>query len=867
MRGWVLALFSRDSMERTFSDEIEFHLDMETELNVGRGMSPANARRAALMAFGGVERTREAHRDARGTRLLEDAIADVRYAARWLMRSPSFTVSAVLTLALGIGANAAIFSVVDAVVLRPLPYTRPGELVSVGWGSGGEFVALRERLRAFSQLGAWVTQTHPFDDGRESLRIEGAAITTNMLTLLGVSPLLGRGFTEEESILGNNGVLLLSHSLWQRQFGGSPDVIGRRVLVEGIPHTVVGVMPSDFRFPGRTVEYWQPYALNPANVGLFWAVGGKSFLGRTAPGVTMEQALREVRDVWPTLRTLNPLWDPGPEYRRDAAPRPLQEEIVGTTGRLLWILFGCVLLVLVIGCVNVANLLLARATAREREMAVRAALGGGRGRLMRQLVTESLLISIIGSVIGIALAFLAVEWLVAAMPAGVPRTDEISVNGAVLAFTAMVATVSGVFFGIVPALRATDPGSVGGIGRRSTHGAAHHRASAVLVSGEMALAVLLVIGASLLARSFMTLRRVEPGFQTTHVIAARLTPPSGSYSEPARTAAFYSTVMERVSELAGVTSVAAVDKLPLAQSIWGIAPRIEGQYEDATRTLPDIGHYQQVTPAYFSTLGIALRRGRAFNETDRADAPPVAIVSESFAKRFWPTRDAIGQRIGYPWESPWLTIVGVVPDTKQDSLRDTLSTSMYVPWQQRTRMSGSEMWVLARTSSNPASLASAVRSIVREVDRSVPVSDVRTMEAVVSDSVQKNRFIVLLVGAFALAALLLGAIGIYGVMAYLVSQRTQEMGIRLALGAPVSGVIALVVGHAAKLAAVGAVIGVLAALLATRLLGSLLYGVSATDPLTFALVPVMFIAVALAASAAPALRATRVDPVTALRSD
>ena len=366
VRGWIRALFNRASVERKFSDEIEFHLEMETELNVSSGMSPADARRAAVMAFGGVERTREAHRDARGTRLLEDAIADVRYAARWLMRSPGFTVSAVLTLALGIGANAAIFSVVDAVVLRPLPYTRPGELVSVGFGSGGEFVALRERLRAFSHFGAWVTQTHPFDDGKEALRIEGAAITTNMLSLLGVSPILGRGFTDEESILGNNGVLLLSHGLWQRQFGGMPDAIGSRVLVEGIPHTIVGVMPPDFRFPGRTVEYWQPYALNPENVGLFWAVGGKSFVGRTAPGVSMERALREVRDVWPTLRTLNPLWDPGPEYRRDVAPRPLQEDIVGTTARLLWILFGCVLVVLLIGCVNVANLLLARATARER---------------------------------------------------------------------------------------------------------------------------------------------------------------------------------------------------------------------------------------------------------------------------------------------------------------------------------------------------------------------------------------------------------------------------------------------------------------------------------------------------------------------
>jgi predicted permease len=455
------------------------------------------------------------------------------------------------------------------------------------------------------------------------------------------------------------------------------------------------------------------------------------------------------------------------------------------------------------------------------------------------------------------------------MPAGIPRAHEISVNGTVLAFTALVAVLTGVLFGSIPALRATRPAAHGPTpgGMRATHGAAHHRVSAVLVTGEIALAVLLVIAGTLLARSLNALLHVEPGFQTAHVLAARLSPPEGTFREGEHTAAFYTAVMERVSGLAGVRSVAAVDRLPLAQVIWGIAPRVEGQFEDAKHPLPDVGHLQAVTADYFSTLGIPLRSGRAFSEADRADAPPVAIVSESFAKKFWPKGDAVGRRIGYPWESPWITIVGIVADTRQDSLRDTSRTSMYVPWRQRSRMSGSEMWVLARTTGEPSALASSLRAIVRETDRTVAVSDVRTLDAVLVASVQKSRFTLLAVGAFALAALLLGAIGIYGVMSYLVGQRAREMGIRIALGAPLRGVVALVVGRATRLAAAGAAIGVIAALLTTRLLSSFLVGVSATDPLTFVLVPLLFIAVALAASAAPARRATRADPVSALRSD
>jgi len=869
--------FIRRDVAADVDEELEFHIAMREQRNLALGMSPGSARADAVERFGDVDgvRKRLVNHDARRQtsrdrrEYIADCLQDVRFGWRSLRRAPAFATAAILTLALGIGANAAIFSAVEAIVLRPLPYSRPDELVSVGTGSSGEFVALRERVRSFESMAAFVTQTHPFDDGDEAVRLEGAAITTNLLATLGVKPLLGRAFTEEEGVLGNNTTLLLSYGLWQRRFGGSHDVIGRRILLEGVPHTIVGVMPPSFQFPDKEAQYWQPYAFNPANVGFTWAVGDKRIIARIAGGVTLAQADRELRAVWPTLRKLNPLWEPGPDYRLDASVRPLQDSVVGSARTLLWILFGCVLLVLLIGCVNVANLLLARATARERELAVRAALGGGRGRLIRQLVTESLLLSGIGSVLGVALAYVALRWFVTLMPAGVPRTHEITLNGTVLGFTAAVAIVAGILFGIIPALRATTVArsAVGTAGRRATAGVAHHRIAGMLVAAEVALAVLLSVASVLLVRSFSALRNVEPGFEATTVIAARVSPPGERYRDPARITSFYSGLLDKVRATPGVRSAAAVDKLPMAQSIWGAAVRVEGQFEDGKHPLPDIGHFQAVTPGYFETMGIRLLRGRAFSDADRGDQPPVAVISQSVARHFWPNDDAVGKRIGYAWDSPWMTVIGVVADTKQDSLRDTLSTSMYVPWQQRSRMSGNEMWLVARAAGEPTSLAGVLRRLVQEADRSVPISDVRTMEMVLADSVQKARFTTLLVSAFACAALILGAVGIYGVMSYLVAQRAQEMGIRMALGASVRDVMGLVVSRGARLAATGAAVGVVAAFIATRALSSLLYGVGARDPLTFVAVPLLFLIVAVAASSAPAWRATRVDPVRALRAD
>lgn len=600
-----------------------------------------------------------------------------------------------------------------------------------------------------------------------------------------------------------------------------------------------------------------------------WGVGGKEFVGRLAPNATLDQARREVHTVWPSLRSANPIWDPGPEYRRDATATPLKADVVGASAPLLWMLFGATFLVLLIACVNVANLLLARATARERELAVRAALGGGRGRLMRQLVTEGVMLSGLGAAAGVGLAMLAVRALVGGVPTGLPRANEIAVSGTALIFALAMAIATGIVFSILPAIRATSAaawasGSM--LGRRATASKSHARASSWLVGGEIALAVMLVVSSLLLVRSFTVLRSIAPGFDPTHVIAARISAPAATYAPGSeRLASFYADVLDRTRAAPGVRSAALVDKLSLAAPVWAQAIRVQGQFEDVKHTLPAVDHLQTVSPGYFATMGIHVLRGRPFTDDDRAGQPPVAIVSRSVAKQFWPSGDAIGQRIGYPFDSPWITIVGVVPDTKQDSLRDTSTATMYLPWAQRTKMVGSELWLVARTTGEPAAAGAAIRRIVRDIDRGVPVSDVRTMDDVVSGSVVGARFTSALVTVFALVALALGAVGIFGVMSYVVSERRQEMGLRIALGASAGSVVKLVVGRAMRLAAIGTVAGIACALIAVRPLDRWLYGVSPVDPVTFAAVPIVFAAVALLASYVPARRAARANPATTMR--
>lgn len=858
-------------------DELRFHVDMRIDEAKRAGLPEPEARAAALERFGryddveseviDIDRARERLRLR--TEWLGDLRQDVSFGMRSLIRAPSFAIAAVATLAIAIGANTVIFSLVNALLLQPLPYAAPHELVSL-WGfSAGELLQLREHLRSETGIATYQGTSANLDDGATAERLDGAVVSANFFSLLGASAHVGRTFSADESDRGKTDVIILGHGVWQRRFAGDSTVIGRRVMVDGTPRTVIGVMPPTFAFPTSATDFWKPLLIDRGDVVALWAGGSGRFIARLRPGITVDVARKELQRVAPSLRRANPMWDPGADYGKNASVRLLQDSMLGTTRPVLMLLLGCVALVLIIACVNVANLLLARASARERELSVRAALGGGRGRLVRQLLTESVVLAGIGGALGVMFAAGGIRWLVAALPAGVPRTTEIALSGPTLVFTLAVTILTGMAFGLLPALRATrGSGSANAVrAGRGGRSVGHQRVSSMLIVGEVALAVLLAIGAELLVRSFAEMRRLDPGFRAEHLVTARMTPAPATYADFSRANALYAAVLSRAAALPGVESVAGVNSLPIARPVYGGALRIEGQFEDIKHNLPWEDHFQVVTPSYFATMRIPILRGRAFTDDDHAGAQPVAIVSQSMARHFWPAGDAIGKRVGYPWKSPWITIVGVVADVRSDSLRDTSATSIYIPLLQRAQHSGSELTIVLRTSADAAAVGRALRAIVADVDRAVPLSEVRTMDDVIAESLAKPRFVMTLVSAFAAVALLLGAVGIYGVMSYLVSQRVQEMGIRMALGATGAAVLRMVVRRAAVLAGVGALVGMGTAFVAVRPLRALLFGVSMSDPVTYLSVPVLFIGVALVASFVPALRATRVSPVSVLRSD
>ena len=862
-------------------DEVRLHLEFRRQEALRAGVDPARADALARERFGDVDGVVaelyqiDGSRERRQQRAdwLGDFGQDVKFAVRSLRRAPSFAITAIVTLGLAIGANTTIFSFVNALLLAPLPYKNPQSLVDIRAqiiGSTGEMFALRERTSSFADIGLYRFRSITLNDDHDATRIDGISVTPNLLRMLGIAPTIGTLFDDAASQPGAGNRVLLSHSLWMERYGGDRTIVGRSVAVDGIPYSIAGVMPASFTFPAVGARFWVPVTIDRGNITGTWAVGGSGFVARLAAGVSAQRATSQLATVLPGMRKLNPIWDPGDQYGANAVARPLQESLISSERPALILLMACVGVVLLVACVNIANLMMARVTAREREFAVRAALGGGRGRLIRQLVTESVVTAAIGGVLGIGLALGGVRWGVAALPQSMTRTADIRVSGTVLLFTAGIAILTGLAFGLLPAWRAAGAnrsadamrGSRGSIGGR-----AQQRASSALVAVEVALAVVLAIIAGLLTRSFDELRSLSPGFRTEQVVSAQISPPAASYGKNgvARTAAFYEMLTKQISALPGVTGAGIVDRLPIAGPVYGFGVRIEGQYEDGTKLLPLANHLQTITPGYLTAMGIPVVRGRAFDDNDRADAPPVALVSQAFARRFWPNADPIGKRLGYPYQSPWITVVGVVPDVKLDSLRDTSAIAVLVPFAQRQSFSTPAMFMVVRSNADVNVIARQLRETVASIDRTVPVTSVRTMSGVVAQSVERPRFTTSLVAGFALAALLLGATGIYGVMTYIVNQRAQEMGVRMALGATPSDIVRLVVGRGTALAIAGAAIGCIVALLTTRLLQSLLFGVSATDPLTFGVAVGVFVGVAILASAGPARRATRADPVQALR--
>ena len=820
---------------------------------------------------------------------MDSLLQDLRYAMRMLAKSPGFALVAVLTLALGIGANTAVFTIVNAVLLRPLPYRQPQQLVKIwgqyakqgipqNWISEPEWWDMRAELRSFDAMAAFSTGSgaNLTRQGSEPLRVITSQASADLFPLLGVQALQGRVFTADEDQPGHDHVAVLDNGFWQSQMAADRGVVGKTIELNGESYTVIGVLPKGFNFGGET-HLWTPLALDRAKPN----DRGSHYLevvARLKTGVTAAQASAELDGFVKRMSARFP-----DNYRESSGfgmfIRPLQTEITGDVKPGLLVVFAAVGFVLLIACINLANLLLARASSRGREMAVRAALGAGRVRLVRQLVTESVVMAVIGGGLGILIATWATEVLRRMAGTTLPSTATVRVDSQVLLFAVGISVLTGILFGLAPALQMSSPRIYESLkdAARGTSASGGHKLRHGLVVAEISMALVLLVAAGLMVRSLQRLLQVSPGFQTEHLLSVRTSLPQTQYKDAAAATAFYRQLTERVRTLPGVKQGGAVTILPMSGvhssgSTFVDQTSVPGLQVFRPFQKPFIEADQRsVTAGYFETMEIPLVRGRLFAASDDANAPLVMIVDEEFAKRFWPDRDPIGQRIAtgaIPKSNPpvpqWRTVVGVVGHIKNDSLDQQGREQVYRPAAQ-TNFPLRTMYTAVRASGDPSTLASAMQREIHALDPSLPVYEIKTMDELLGASMAQRRFNMVLLVAFGALALTLAAIGTYGVMSYSVSQRTQEIGIRMALGASRSDVLKMVVGTAMRLAAAGVVIGLVAALAATRLMSSLLFGVRSSDPLTFAAVAVVLIGTALVATYLPARRATRVDPMVALR--
>jgi len=800
-------------------------------------------------------------------------LQDVRYGARMLVKHPSFTFVAVLVLALGIGANTAIFSVVNGVLLRPLPYPEPERLVRLYEKetdaatpserlevAPANFLDWRRQSRTLAEVAAWGEEEQALAGQEQAEPVKAAFVSANFFAALGVQPLHGRVFTSEEDQPGRDEVALLGYGLWQRRFGGDPQLIGQRVQLDGEYYTVVGVMPAGFQYP-RAAEIWTPLALNP-NQTQTREAHFLQVIARRRPEASPAQVRAEMETIAAGLEQQYPATNKN--WRVNVVP--LLEDEVGAVSRALLVLLGAVGLVLLIACVNVASLLIARAATRQTEMTIRAALGASRWRIVRQLLTESALLALLGGGGGLLLALWGTDALLALSPAEIPRVQQSSIDGRVLTFALAVTLVTGLLCGLIPALQAARFDLQEALkegGRRASGSATRARIFGALVVAEMALALVVLAGAGLLARSFLRLRGVETGIETANVLTVEINLPSARYGGEdwkAQRLNFYGPVLERIKALPGVVAAGAIDSLPLSGDQRGWTFRKEGQTL-APAERPVAG-FQVATTDYFRAMGIGLRRGRAFTAADADGAPPVMIINESFARRFYPNEDPLGQRIIIRNQPQACEIVGIVNDVRHFGPDQAAAPEMYVPYHQFVI---GAVPLVVRTELEPQALIGAVTREIHAVDGEVAIGKVRTMTQMMSAALAERRFALLLLGIFASVALALAAVGLYGVMAYAVAARTHEFGIRMALGAQTRDVMQLVFKQGVALALAGVFGGLVASIALTRLMKSLLFGVSATDPLTFAGVALLLVAVALLACYIPARRATKVDPMVALR--
>jgi putative ABC transport system permease protein len=802
---------------------------------------------------------------------MEILLQDLRYAVRMLRKKPSFTVIVVLALAIGIGANTAIFSVVNAILLRPLPYKNADRIsmiwmdnpklgVSQDWHSYPNYIDYKEQNQSYEDMAAFNDRSFNLTGTGDPVRVVGVWATASLFSVLGVEPALGHTFTEAEEEPGKDLVVVLSNGLWQRRFGGDPGIVGQPINMNGVNRTVLGVMPASFTFPEKNTELWIPIAISPQRKQARNAISYKA-VGRLKPGVTIEQARSDMGAI--AKRLDDQYFQSG--YGINLIP--LHDQETRTVRPALLVLLGAVAFVLLIACANVANLLLARAALREREVAIRVALGAGRSRIIRQVLTESALLSLVGGAAGLLLAFWGLKLLVALSPADIPRLDQTGIDVRVLAFTLAVSLVTGLIFGLAPALQSSksDPNeSLKEGGRGSTGGVGGRRVRNLLVVSEIALSLILLIGAGLLIKSFMRLQQFEFGFNPDNLLTMRVQLPGSKYRDGKQVVAFYQQLLERMETVPGVQSAGTISSVFITDTPNSTNFSIEG------RPVP-VGAEQievpldSVSPSYFKVMGIPLLRGREFDNRDAEGATPAVIINDTFARRFFAGEDPIGKRFVYGSpdpKNPWITIVGVVGDMRRTGFDRAVRPETFLPEAQNP---DNALTIVARTATDPAGFAGALRNEVWSIDKDQSVYDIKTMHQTLSEMMSQRRFNMLLLGLFAAVALTLAAVGIYGVISYSVTQRSHEIGIRIALGAQSRDVLKMVVGQGMMLAGIGVSIGLIAAFALTQLMSSLLFGVRAADPVTFALISFLLIGVALVACLVPARRATRVDPMVALR--
>jgi putative ABC transport system permease protein len=870
----LLMLLRRRRFDADLDEEMRLHRELREQEQIERGLSPKEARYAAQRRFGNDLVLREESRDMWGWNWLENFLQDVRYGLRMLIKNPGFTAVAAVTLALGIGANTAMFSVVYAVLLRPFPYKDPNRLVIVweqnpsrGWTtnivSAANFLDWRRQNTVFTGLAAVDATSFNLGGSGEPLEIGGERVTANLFSLLGAQPIRGRGFQPEDDRPGSAPVALVSYGLWQRRYGGNSGLIGRPISLDGRSYPVVGIMPPNFSdvytsYFNTNAQVWIS-GLDLSNPGR--EHHGYLALARLKPGVTLSQAQREMDAIASRIEMQYP-----ESKGWGVQVVSLREQVVGYVSPALKVLMGAVAFVLLIACANLANLLLSRSAAREREVAIRAAMGANRARVVRQLLTESLLLAGVGGVLGLLLARWGMNSLLALAPADTPGIASAGLNTHVFGFTLLVTVATGLLFGLVPAFALSKPdlnASLKESSRGSTEGSRSHRLRGLLVATEFSLAFVLVIGATLMVKTLIRLSHFSLGFNPDHVLTMHIPLGGPQYKSHRDEAEFFQRLLAQVEALPGVQAASVASGLPIDN--WaGMGFVREDDSHPAPELMPD-ANYLVIAPQYFRTMGIPLRAGRTFSDGDTEESQRVVIVNEELARRNWPGQDPIGKRLRSQGDKmPWLTVVGVARNVRTNGPDADFQAELYIPYTQYPWLL-SPRFVVVRTSVAPLALASSIRREVLTLDKNQPISDIRTLDQVAGESSAQRQFLMVLLGIFAGLALILAGVGVYGVLAYSVARRTHEIGIRMALGAVRGDVMKLVLAQGLRFALFGVLAGLAGALLLTRVLTSLLFGVSPTDPVTFGLVTVLLALVAFLACYIPARRATKVDPMVALR--